>query len=96
MKNKQTISLEDTHTAGLPEESIPDEDVRYIELVKDNYRQLGNQCKELLNRFYFRKESLKDIASYFTWTETKKKNNKYRCIQKLREKVNDNMNDNIH
>lgn len=95
VKNKKTIPLEHDNTLVAQEEIVPDEQGAYIDLVKNNYQQLGNQCKELLNRFYFQKESMRDIASHFTWTEATAKNNKYRCLQKLREKVNENMNNNL-
>ena len=62
---------------------------QYIEQVKSGYLSMGDQCKELLKRFYFRKESLREIAAFFSWTEATAKNNKYRCLQKLRGSVLD-------
>lgn len=60
---------------------------RYRQLVAKEWKILGSTCKEVLERFYFLKESLQTIASAFQWTEATARNNKYRCIQKLREKI---------
>lgn len=59
----------------------------YITQVKKHYKNMGEPCRELLYRFYFKKEMLKQIAAYFSWTEATAKNNKYRCLQKLRDLV---------
>lgn len=61
------------------------EDDLYINEVKKNFDELGGNCREVLIRFYFNKESMKTIASHFNWTEATTRNNKYRCLQKLRE-----------
>lgn len=59
----------------------------YIQAVRIHYRSLGTRCQELLGRFYFRKQRLRDIAAHFGWTEASAKNNKYRCLKELREHV---------
>ncbi|HUH74411.1 MAG TPA: sigma-70 family RNA polymerase sigma factor [Chitinophagales bacterium] len=56
-----------------------------IELMKVCFSQLGENCQKLLTCYYFKKDSLKIIAEKFSWTEATAKNNKYRCIQKLKE-----------
>lgn len=58
----------------------------YEQLIA-RYKAMGNPCKELLHRFYFLKQRLRQIADYFSWTEATAKNNKYRCLQKLRKSV---------
>ncbi len=88
VKYKKTIPLAEANIAFIEEETLADDDVEYIEAVKANYRQLGDQCKKLLNLFYFEKESMREIAVHFSWTEASAKNNKYRCLQKLREMTN--------
>lgn len=87
MKNKRTIGLDEEDGAFTEKQTLTEDDSAYIEAVKIKYLQLGEQCKELLNLFYFKKESMKQIASRFSWTEASAKNNKYRCLQKLREMV---------
>lgn len=56
----------------------------YIQAVRKHYASLGERCRELLTRFYYRKQRLRDIALHFGWTEASAKNNKYRCLQELR------------
>ena len=67
------------------EEEIPEEDVQFIIEVKKHFQQLGENCQELLIRFYYKKESMRTISKQFDWTEASTRNNKYRCLQKLRE-----------
>ncbi|HRO43968.1 MAG TPA: sigma-70 family RNA polymerase sigma factor [Flavipsychrobacter sp.] len=55
--------------------------------MKKAFQNLGAQCKDVLTRFYFKKQSLKEIAASYSWTEATAKNNKYRCLQKLRQFV---------
>ncbi|HPF11128.1 MAG TPA: sigma-70 family RNA polymerase sigma factor [Flavobacteriaceae bacterium] len=52
------------------------------------FGELGDECKELLTRFYFNRDSLRDIASFFSIEETSARNKKYRCIQQLKALVN--------
>lgn len=63
------------------------EDEKKLSLLKTQYKDMGAPCKELLYRFYYKKEKLKTIAAHFSWTEATAKNNKYRCLQKLRNAV---------
>lgn len=85
VKYKKTIALAEEDRAFAEEQETAEDDSAYIEAVKTNYRLLGDQCKKLLNLFYFEKESMREIAVHFSWTEASAKNNKYRCLQKLRE-----------
>lgn len=81
-KNVTAIS---DHADNLPEDILPEEEVQYITEVKRQFEKLGENCREVLTRFYYKKESMKIIAQKFEWTEATAKNNKYRCLQKLRE-----------
>jgi RNA polymerase sigma factor (sigma-70 family) len=63
------------------------EENAYLEKVKIHFATVGTPCKEVLKRFYFLKQSMAEIASNFSWTEATAKNNKYRCLQKLRSMV---------
>ena len=64
---------------------LPEEDVEFIKEVKKHFQDLGENCRELLIRFYYKKESMRTISEHFDWTEASTRNNKYRCLQKLRE-----------
>ncbi len=87
MKNKKTIPLAEKDWMQTETNTLTEESVAYLESIKTNYHKLGEQCKEVLQLFYFKKESMKQIAARFSWTEASAKNNKYRCLQKLREMV---------
>jgi RNA polymerase sigma factor (sigma-70 family) len=69
------------------EEPTSKEDLQYIEAVKEKVKQLGDKCREVLRLFYYEKQSLKKIAEVFNWTEATAKNNKYRCIEQLRNLI---------
>lgn len=48
--------------------------------------KLGQKCRELLELFYFKKTSMKDIARTLGFSSEKvAKNQKYRCIEKAKE-----------
>ncbi|RYY30959.1 MAG: sigma-70 family RNA polymerase sigma factor [Chitinophagaceae bacterium] len=83
------------HTSAMPDTEIETdmnsetdiEENAYIATVRQHYAAMGNPCKEVLKRFYFLKQSMAQIASNFSWTEATAKNNKYRCLQKLRNMI---------
>ncbi|MEO6489238.1 MAG: sigma-70 family RNA polymerase sigma factor [Ferruginibacter sp.] len=55
-------------------------------LATSAFNLLGEKCKELLIRFYFKKQSFKEIAVSLSFSDEKTaKNQKYRCIQKAKE-----------
>ena len=85
-KLRTTVAL-DNEPSIEPIEEISEEDNEQIDLIKKHFNSIGDQCKSLLERFYFFKESLRKIAAHFSWTEASAKNNKYRCLQKLRSLI---------
>ncbi len=64
------------------------EESEYLAAVKKHFTSLGENCKRILTLYYYNNESLRAIAETMGWTEATAKNNKYRCIQKLRELIN--------
>lgn len=63
------------------------EEESYMEKVQHHFKNLGEPCKQVLTLFYFMKQSMMEIAATFSWTEATAKNNKYRCLQRLRQLV---------
>jgi RNA polymerase sigma factor (sigma-70 family) len=59
----------------------------YMAQVEQHFKTLGEPCKQVLTLFYFQKQSMSAIAAKFLWTEATAKNNKYRCLQRLRNAV---------
>ncbi|UZD22871.1 sigma-70 family RNA polymerase sigma factor [Algoriphagus halophytocola] len=75
------ISIE---VADSEDEILLDERLGYLEKA---FQHLGESCRELLKRFYYEKVSLEDLAVKFGWTPQTAKNNKYRCMEKLRKLI---------
>lgn len=48
------------------------------------YEKLGDRCQDILRRFYYEKENMKQIAQVFSLTEASARNEKYRCMQRLK------------
>jgi len=48
-------------------------------------KQLGANCKTLLNLFYFERKSMDEISQTMNLASTSARNQKYRCIEKLRK-----------
>ncbi|MCR6721081.1 MAG: sigma-70 family RNA polymerase sigma factor [Chitinophagaceae bacterium] len=73
------------------EEWVPPDpnDAKRISEVREKFALLGENCRQLLHRFYFLKQRLQEIARHFKWTEPTAKNNKYRCLQQLRTLLRD-------
>lgn len=105
-KNKWTDFLRSSRykkTAQMAEGFIiKDEDVSLIEfdiseeeynpqnIAMEAFNHLGNECKKLLEVFYFQKKTMREIAAAFDIGEASARNKKYRCIQKLRSLVSPN------
>lgn len=85
LRYKNTASWKPEHEVLTNFEEIDDKTVERIRSMKACFRQLGENCRRLLTRFYYDKESMKDIAEDMGWTEATAKNNKYRCMERLRE-----------
>lgn len=69
------------------EETYNEEEQAYIEKVQHHFKNMGEPCRQVLTLFYFMKQSMSKIAAAFSWTEATAKNNKYRCLQRLRSMV---------
>ncbi|MHA7130511.1 RNA polymerase sigma factor [Algoriphagus namhaensis] len=66
------------------EEVEEDQEERLSDLDRA-FRELGENCRDLLKSFYFQKMSLTELAQKFGWTAQTAKNNKYRCMETLRK-----------
>ena len=68
-------------------ETVREDKEKELQLIENGLNSLGDRCRDILKRFYYRKESMANIADAFGWTEQTARNNKYRCIQKLRNEM---------
>lgn len=86
---RNTVLLNESDVEHNIELPSPEEQEKIL-LIKEHFKNLGDTCREVLQRFYYRKESLKTIANVFDWTEATARNNKYRCIERLRKSLQQN------
>lgn len=62
-----------------------------IKTAQHAVEQIGDKCKQLLELFYFNKKSMIEIAQQLGFkTEKVAKNQKYRCIEKVKEILRNN------
>jgi len=72
----------------IPEESEIDEESQYTEKLnqlKLAFSKLGDNCKKILSMFYYEKKSMLDIGSHMNLDSASARNQKYRCMKKLKE-----------
>ncbi len=64
------------------------EDDKPLKYAQEAVMKLGEKCKEILELFYFKKLSMKEIAGKLGFASEKgAKNQKYRCIEKAKENL---------
>jgi RNA polymerase sigma factor (sigma-70 family) len=80
---KSNISGADV--AESSEEVIFDETDKLIDLIVEKLEILDERCRNLLTQFYYAGTKIKELAKNNNWTEATAKNNKYRCLEKLRK-----------
>lgn len=85
-KKMLMASVAEVPDSSEPAEKQSEENIR---LIAEQLAELGEPCRELLTMFYAAKKTMKEIGEKFSWTEATAKNNKYRCIEKLRKRVQD-------
>ena len=72
------------------EEISFDETDKWIGVIVEKIKQLDERCRNLLTQFYYGGKKIKDLAKEHNWTEATAKNNKYRCLEKLRKLIKEN------
>ena len=87
LKAAKKISKRPVEDNSFIESAYNEEEENYIEKVQQHFKNLGEPCRQVLTLFYFMKQSMNKIAATFSWTEATAKNNKYRCLQRLRNMV---------
>jgi len=86
LRKKKVMVPIDSLAQGLPEEEGTDWESEYekLKVLEGKFTQLDPTCQQMLRFFYYEKAPLKDIALAMGYTEKTAKNNKYRCMKKLR------------
>jgi len=84
-KRVQVVPLtEDVNDVAADTAAVNEEQDYFLDRIKENLKLLGDNCRDVLERFYYKKESMRSISEAMKWTEATARNNKYRCIQRLR------------
>lgn len=84
-KRKNIQFLETDERLEIPDETeMLHAEHERIEALGKQLSKLGEACQRLLKLFYYEKTPLKEIALQLEVTEKTAKNNKYRCMQRLR------------
>jgi len=85
---KNVVRIEDSTMPDYEADTLSPEVDDHLAAIKKHFATLGENCKKILTMYYYNNDSLRTIADHMGWTEPTAKNNKYRCIQRLRELVN--------
>ncbi len=87
--NKKVVSIDSAEELS-HDPSFDEHTTSYdrIDQLRAHFKQLGDKCQVILNLFYYKKASIKDIALHFNYAEKTAKNEKYRCMQRLRKMYN--------
>ncbi len=62
-----------------------DEQLKQTRQLNASFASIGEKCRELLGRFYFKRQPLAKIADAMNNTEESIKTIKYRCMMRLRK-----------
>lgn len=84
----KVVRMDTTALQEREDDKVTATEHEYLASVKKHFANLGDNCKKILTLYYYNNESMKQIADRMNWTEATAKNNKYRCIQKLKELIN--------
>ena len=84
---KKTVKMESFSNLTIVQEDNH-EDKKLAEehgkILKAALQQLGTNCKLLLQLFYFERKSMKEISREMSLAPASARNQKYRCMEKLR------------
>lgn len=56
-----------------------------VEVLAEKFSQLGEKCQDILKLFYFENKSMSEIAEIFDMQANSVKNEKYRCMERLKK-----------
>ena len=86
---KENNNAEVVHLEIVPDETTIDEkeEEQNRNAMHKALQQLGEACKTVLKLFYFERKSMNAIALELNITAASARNQKYRCMEKLRNKA---------
>ena len=76
-KKRPVVTIDEDYTViEQYTEPLEADQEKYLNAVKKGFQSIGDSCKEMLTRFYFKKESLRKISEALGITEATARNNK--------------------
>lgn len=85
-KEVRMDGMEDSSVARQDSPSVLDQWMKEEEMERFHllFHKLGTRCQNLLQHFYFDRQSMKEIAQVFSITEATARNEKYRCMKRIK------------
>lgn len=86
-RNKTSVKMEEEHVRDYGEDPAYYQDLESMEQVNkvaQMFTALGDKCKQLLTLFYYEKKSMSEINQIMNFSGNTSKNEKYRCMKKLK------------
>jgi len=86
-ERKMNVRIKDFEQfTKLEVEEFDEQKERQISIMEKALEKLGEPCKGILHRFYYLKESMKDIALAYNYSTTDHaKAQKYKCLQRIKK-----------
>ncbi len=83
---KTVVKSKLTNLQIVADNDLADEDVEQenMAVLKQALSKLGEQCKTLLKQFYYERKSMNEISEMLNITPASARNQKYRCMEKLK------------
>ncbi len=83
---KNTVEISEELHLELASESELDQMIRSEEIAQrvSIFNRLEDKCKKILELFYYEKKSMVEIGAAMGYATNSAKNEKYRCIEKLK------------
>lgn len=86
-RTRTAVKMDDSHQSlqsESPEVYREMEQLDKVTQVEAMFRKLGEKCKKLLLLYYYEKKKMTEINSIMGFSGNTSKNEKYRCMKKLR------------
>jgi len=91
LRKEKKIGFVDTENQeNIPDDNSPEGSDSFEEkhlLIAKVFDQISEECRKILNEYYFEKKALKDIGTQMQYTEGSIRVKKLRCMESLKKKV---------
>lgn len=84
---KKNQQFSESFNSIADEEIVDNPEEKWFSQIEINFSKLNKECQQILIDFYYENKSMAEISEERGWTPATARNNKYRCLQKLRELI---------